>query len=175
MTPGRGIFFGKTNSKEIVIYTDAEHGRDPENRRSSGGYFTFVWGNLIIWRSKKQSVVSRSSAEAELRAVANGVCEGMWITRVLQELRISTQFPIKMWCDSMAAIQMINNPIHHDRTKHVKIDRHFIKEKIESKIINLSHIRSSVQVADILTKPLDRGKFEFFRGKLGMLDIYSLA
>ena len=134
-----------------------------------------MWGNLVTWRSKKQTVVSPSSTEAELRAVNKGVCEGLWIMRLLKELGIQFEGPIQLWCDNKSSIEMVKNPIYHDRTKHVDIDRHFIKEKIEAGIMTLSHIRSANQIADILTKPLGRTKFEVFRGKLGMIDIYSPA
>ena len=80
----------------------------------------------MTWRSKKQSVVSRSSAESEFRALALGICEGMWILRLLRELRIETDSPIQMYCDNQAAISIAKNPVHHDRTKHIEIDRHFI-------------------------------------------------
>jgi hypothetical protein len=175
LNPGRGIFFKKSITRNIEIYTDADHARDRETRKSTSGYCTYVWGNLVTWRSKKQTVVSTSSAEAELRAVEKGVCEGIWVMRLLKELGIQHDGPMQLWCDNKASIEMVKNPVYHDRTKHVEIDRHFIKEKIEAGIMTLSHIRSADQIADIFTKPLGRTKFEGFRGKLGMIDIYSPA
>ena len=76
-SPGKGLFFRKNASREVKIFTDADWAGAKEDRKSTTGYCTFVWGNLVTWRSKKQSVVSRSSAEAELRAVAQGICEGL--------------------------------------------------------------------------------------------------
>ncbi|KAK4260610.1 hypothetical protein QN277_003703 [Acacia crassicarpa] len=175
LNPGRGILFKKGTARNIEIYTDADHARDRETRRSTSGYCTYVWGNLVTWRSKKQTVVSPSSTEAELRAVNKGVCEGLWIMRLLKEIGIQFEGPIQLWCDNKSSIEMVKNPVYHDRTKHVDIDRHFIKEKIEAGTMTLSHIRSANQIADILTKPLGRAKFEVFRSKLGMIDIYSPA
>lgn len=103
-----------------------------KDRRSTSGYCTYIWGNLVAWRSKKQSVVARSSVEAEFRAIALGICEGLWLKRVMEELKISTEFPMKMFCDNQATISISHNPVHHDRTKHVEIDQHFIKEKVEN-------------------------------------------
>ncbi|RVW94806.1 Retrovirus-related Pol polyprotein from transposon RE1 [Vitis vinifera] len=97
------------------------------------GYCSFVWGNLVTWRSKKQSVVARSSAEAEFRAMAQGICEGIWLNRLLEELRVPLKHPMVLYCDNQVAISIAKNPVHHDRTKHVEIDRHFIKEKIEGR------------------------------------------
>ena len=73
--PGRGLLFSKSSEQEVVGYTDADWAGDQTNRRSTSGYFTFVGGNLVTWRSKKQKVVARSSAEAEYKGMAHGVCE----------------------------------------------------------------------------------------------------
>ncbi|PON73769.1 hypothetical protein PanWU01x14_056570, partial [Parasponia andersonii] len=112
---------------------------------------------------------------AEFRAAAQAICEGMWIKRVLNELRITSLDPIRILCDNEAAIRIAKNPVHHDRTKHVEIDRHFIKEKIESRILQMAYTPTQLQVADVLTKALPRIKFEELISKLGMIDIYSPA
>ncbi|KAF5456016.1 hypothetical protein F2P56_025533 [Juglans regia] len=125
LTPGRGLFFEKNQRRDIEVFSDADWAGSVQDRRSTSGYCTFVWGNLVTWRSKKQSVVSRSSAEAEFRAMAH-------------------------------AISIAKNPVHHDRTKHVEIDRHFIKEKIEEGIIKMLYVPTCLQTADILTKALSR-------------------
>ena len=130
---------------------------------------------MTTWRSKKQAVVARSSAEAEFRAMAHGICEGIWVKRVLVELKIPSEGSIQLLCDSQSAISFAKNPVHHDRTKHVEIDRHFIREKIEGKIIKPVYIPSNLQTADILTKALPRAHFEDLSCKLGMLNIYNPA
>ncbi|KAL6327261.1 hypothetical protein AAG906_017818 [Vitis piasezkii] len=130
-------------------------------------------GNLVTWRSKKQSVVARSSAEAEYRALAQGICEGIWIKRVLSELGQTCSSPILMMCDNQAAISIAKNPVHHDRTKHVEIDRHFITEKVTSETVKLNYVPTKHQTADILTKALPRPNFEDLTCKLGLYDIYS--
>ena len=90
------------------------------DRRSTSRWCTFVGGNLVTWRSKKQSVVARSSAEAEYGAIALGICEILWLKRLLGELKITTKGPMKMYCDNKAAINISNNLIQHDRTKILK-------------------------------------------------------
>ncbi|KAK4270798.1 hypothetical protein QN277_019568 [Acacia crassicarpa] len=174
-TPGLGLFFGKGDSRNIELFTDADWGGSKIDRRSTTGYCTYVWGNLVTWRSKKQPVVSRSSAESEYRALSLGVCEGMWVMRLLKEIKAEQEGPIKVWCDNMSTIRIANNPIHRDRMKHVEIDRHFIREKLEAKVMDLSYIPSEKQAADIMTKSLTQGKFEGLRSKLGMINIYSPA
>jgi hypothetical protein len=171
--PGKGLFFKKTSERNVSIFTDADWAGSVTDRRSTSGYCTYVWGNLVTWRSKKQGVVARSSAEAEFRAMAQGICEGLWIHRVLEELKMKIELPLKLYSDSKAAISIAHNPVQHDRTKHIEIDRHFIKEKLDAEIICLPFVTSSQQTADILTKSLARPAFEHLIGKLGMIDIYA--
>ncbi|RVW17578.1 Retrovirus-related Pol polyprotein from transposon RE1 [Vitis vinifera] len=172
-SPGRGLFFKKSDSKKVEIYTDADWAGAADDRRSTTGYCTYVWGNLVTWRSKKQSVVTRSSAEAEFRAVAQGMCEGLWLKKLLEELCITIELPIKLYCDNKAAISIFHNPVQHDRTKHIEMDRHFIKEKIEKGIICMTYIPTREQLANIFTKGLQKSSFEDFIGKLDMINIYD--
>ena len=143
-SPGRGLYFKKSDRRDIEIFTDADWAGDLTDRKSTSGYCTYVWGNLVTWRSKKQSVVARSSAEAEYRAVALGICEGIWLTRVLKELQQKVTRPITLHCDNMAAINISLNPVQHDRTKHVEIDKHFIRDRINKGVVQLQHIASRV-------------------------------
>lgn len=78
----------------------------------------------------------------------------MWITRLLSDIKVEESYPVELFCDNQAAVSISKNPVHHDRTKHVEVDRHFIVEKIENGIINLSYIPTQLQVANILTKAL---------------------
>ncbi|RVW54333.1 Retrovirus-related Pol polyprotein from transposon RE1 [Vitis vinifera] len=142
-------------------------------RRSTSGYFTFVSGNLVTWKSKKQNVVARSSAEAEFRGMTLGLCEALWLRLFLQDLGYLSRQPIRLFCDNKAACDIAHNPVQHDRTKHVEVDRFFIKEKLDDKIVELPKIRSEDQLADILTKVVSRQVFSKFLDKLGMCDIYA--
>ncbi|RVX23020.1 Retrovirus-related Pol polyprotein from transposon RE1 [Vitis vinifera] len=116
MTPGRGLLYKKNDTREVEVFLDADWAGDVSNRRSTSGYSSYVWVNLVTWRSKKQSVVSRSSAEAAFRSLALGIYEGIWMQKLLNELGISTEKPIKMFYDNQAAISIAKNPVHHDRT-----------------------------------------------------------
>ncbi|RZB86491.1 Exocyst complex component EXO70B1 [Glycine soja] len=122
------------------------------DRKSTSGYLTFVGGNLVSWRSKKQKVVALSSVEAEFRGMTKGVRELLWLKRLVEEVICSTQDTMDLFCDNKAAIAIAHNPVQHDRTKHVEGDTHFIKEKLEDKIIQFPFVKSEDQLTDILTK-----------------------
>ena len=156
----------------MEAFTDADWVSSVDDRRSTSSYCTFLWGNLIMWRSKKQVVVRRSSAETKFRALALRICELSWMKSLMSELRMPLMIPMKLYYDNKPAISIAHNAVHHDRIKHVEIDRHFIKEKIEVGLINWSHVSSSNQVADILTKGLTGHQFKEFTSKMGMKDIY---
>ena len=128
---------------------------------------------MVTWRSKKQSVVARSSAEAEYRAMAQGVCELLWLQKLLEELRLSEKKKLSLYCDNKAAISIARNPVQHDRTKHVEIDRHFIKEKVTGGVLSLFHVSSEKQLADVFTKGLNKRTFHTLLCKLGMCDIFA--
>ncbi|RVX09853.1 Retrovirus-related Pol polyprotein from transposon RE1 [Vitis vinifera] len=130
-------------------------------------------GNLVTWKSKKQNVVACSSAEAEFRGMTLGLCEALWLRLLLQELGYLSRQPIRLFYDNKAACDIAHNPVQHDRTKHVEVDRFFIKEKLDDKIVELPKIRSEDQLADILTKVVSSQVFSKFLDKLGMCDIYA--
>lgn len=130
-------------------------------------------GNLVTWRSKKQGVIARSSVKAEIRAMAQEICEGMWILKVLKGLKIVVELLLKLYCDNKATISIAHNPVQHHRTKHIEIDHHFIKEKIDSSTLCLPFVSSNQHTADILTKSLERTTFENLIRKLDMIDIYA--
>ena len=160
-TPGKGLIFRKTNKKTIEACTDSNWAGSVVDRKSTSSYCcSFVWGNLVTWRSKKQSVVARSNVEAEYRAMSLGTCEEIWLQKVLYDLHQECETPLKLFCDNKVSISIANNLVLHDRTKHVEIDWHFIKVRLDSGSICISYIPSSHQVADILTKGLLRPNFE---------------
>ena len=172
-TPGKGILFSNHGNLKVEGYTDADWAGSRNDRRSTSGSFTFVWGNLVTWRSKKQQVVARSSAEAEFRGMALGVCELLWIRNVLSDLGFEPRETMTLYCDNTSAIAIAHNPVQHDRTKHVEIDRHFIKEKLEAGIISFPFVRSEFQLADVLTKGVASKVFNESLFKLGMCDIHA--
>ena len=103
---------------------------------------------MVTWRSKKHNVVARSSAESEFRAIAQGLCKLLWLNIILDDLRIKWGGPMKLYCDNKSTMNIAHNPIQHDKTKHIEIDKHFIKEKLEEGVLCMSYVPSEHQLAD---------------------------
>ncbi|KAH9667511.1 retrovirus-related pol polyprotein from transposon RE1 [Citrus sinensis] len=157
------------NTPISLAFSDVDWATDPDDQKSTGGYCVFLGNNIISWSSKKQTIVSRSSAESEYRALASATSEILWLTYLLQELRIQpTQSPV-LYCDNQSAEALASNPKYHSRTKHIELDLHFIREHIAQKQLIVSHVSSSKELADILTKPLSFDQFAYLRTKLNVL------
>ena len=116
------MFFIRNNHLHIEAYTDSSYGGSVIDKRSTSGYCAFIGGNLITWRSKKQIVISISSAKTEFCAIAQGVCELLWIKIILTELKLASSESVRLYCDNKVTINIAHNSVQHDTTKHVKID-----------------------------------------------------
>jgi len=169
----RGLMFSKNGHLDIEGYTNADWAGNLFDRKSTSSYFTFVGGNLVTRRSKKQKVVALLSAEAEFRGMAKGLCELLWIRRLLSEIGFTPKSGMNLYCDNKAAIAISQNPIHDDRTKHIEIDRHFIKQNLEEGVICFPFVRSEDQFADVLTKVVSNKNFCDSLNKLGIEDIFA--
>jgi hypothetical protein len=125
-TPDYGLLLRRSSSSDLVVYTDADWAGCPDTRRSTSDYAVFLGDNLVSWSAKRQTVVSRSSAEAEYRVVANGVAEATWLRQLLHELQTLPSRCTLVYCDNISAVYLSTNPVQHQHTKHVEIDLHFV-------------------------------------------------
>ena len=128
-TARQGLFFRWEGGLSLEVYTDSDWARSVTDRRSTSGYCTFLGGSLITWRSKKQ--VSLSSAEAELRALKRGVSECRWLKHLLEDIGVYNAAGISLHCDNQSALAIAKNPVQHDRTKHMALNRHYLAENID--------------------------------------------
>ncbi|KAJ9564855.1 LOW QUALITY PROTEIN: hypothetical protein OSB04_000821 [Centaurea solstitialis] len=173
--PGLGILYQNHGHHVIEGFTDADYDGDPTSRRSTTGYCVFVGRNLVSWKSKKQNVVSRSSAESEYRAMAQTTCELIWLRNLLGELGFAQSKPMNLYCDNEVAIHIANNPVFHERTKHIEVDCHFTREKLEDGTISTPFVRTGSQLVVVFTKALPVSRVSSICNKLGMFNIYAPA
>lgn len=169
-TADQGIMLQSNCNMQITAYCDADWSSCPATRRSLSAYVVFLGDSLVSWKTKKQRTVSRSSAEAEYRAMADTTCELKWLKRLLGMLGFSHNIPIRMHCDSKFAIHITTNLVFHERTKHVENDCHTTRDAVKAKLLSLEHISTKEQPADLLTKALPTPTFQYLLFKLGIRD-----
>nr|GEW49925.1 ribonuclease H-like domain-containing protein [Tanacetum cinerariifolium] len=145
----------------IVGYTDADWAGCPSTRRFTSGYCVFLGDNLLSWSSKGQHTISRSSAEVEYRGTA-------WLRNLLRELHSPLSTATLVYCDNVTAVYLSANPVQHQRTKHIKIDIHFVRDMVQTGHIRVLHVPSRYQYADIFTKGLLTALFEDFCSSLSV-------
>lgn len=162
------LIYEKNNSQQILTgYVDADWGGDEIDRKCTTGYVFKLYKNTISWNSKRQHSVATSSTEAEYMALFEGVKEACRIRSILTNMKLELE-PTTIYEDNNGCIAIANNPTDHKRTKHIDIKYHFIREKIQQKIITVKYLSTGEQQADKLTKPLSAVKFGLNRDKVGL-------
>ncbi|XP_026377896.1 uncharacterized protein LOC113272240 [Papaver somniferum] len=172
-TIGLGITLRKGDLQNLRAYTDSDWAGCPDTRRSTSGYAVFLGSNLISWSSKKHPTVSKSSAEAEYKCLSVASAELKWLSSLLTELHIPLQCSAKLYCDNTSALALASNPIFHARTKHIKLQYHSFRELVEDGFIQLHHVASEDQLADLFTKGLCHPTFSRLLLQLGYSSVLS--
>ena len=167
-TSSQGILLKASDKLLLQAFSDSDWGACIDTRRSITGYILLLGNSPISWKSKKQSTISRSSAEAEYRAMSSAAAEVTWIVRLLEELGVDKLKPVTLHCDNQSALFIAKNPVFHERTKHIELDCHFTREKVLEGLLQLTYLPTRNQLADVLTKALPSAQFHTLLTKLGM-------
>ncbi|CAM8963152.1 unnamed protein product [Rhodiola kirilowii] len=166
--PAQGIFFSASSNLYLRGFCDADWASCPLTRRSVTGYCMLLGTSVISWKTRKQIVVSRSSAESEYRSMAAACSEIAWLIRLLADMNVPITNPVPLYCDNQSAIHLARNPVFHERTKHVKIDCHFVRQFVNSQTITPTAIPTAEQPADLFTKALSHDHLLYLSSKLGV-------
>ena len=171
--PGQGILLRAGSDLKLTAWCDSDYATCPETSRSLTAWFIQLAGSPISWKTQKQDTVSRSSTEAEHKAMGDTVSELLWLRELLTTLGVDCSSTIPLYCDNMSAIHLSKNPVYHERTKHVAKEYHFIRDEIVRGVVYPRHVPTTHQLADILTKALGRREFNDFLFKLGICDLHT--
>jgi histone deacetylase 1/2 len=135
-----GLKIRKSNSMLVSGFSDSDWAGSLDDRRSTGGFAIFLGSNLISWSARKQATVSRSSTEAEYKAIANATAEIMWIQILLKEIGVHAPPAARLWCDNLGAKYLSSNPVFHARTKHIEVDYHFVRERVLRNLLQIDFV-----------------------------------
>ncbi|XP_056690301.1 uncharacterized mitochondrial protein AtMg00810-like [Spinacia oleracea] len=172
-TAGQGILLKALDSISLQAFSDSDWASCPDSRRSITGYVLLLGGSPVSWKSKKQNTVSKSSAEAEYRAMAAASAEVTWLVNLLEDMGVINLKPISLHCDNQSALHIARNPVFHERTKHIEIDCHFTRDKVLEGLLHLAYLPTENQLADVFTKPLSSAQFQQLLSKIGTCDVPS--
>ena len=158
--------FSKTNSElQLVGYSDADWASSVEDRRSTTGYYFQLnsEGPAISWKSRKQQTVALSTCEAEYMALCETSQEALYLSCVFRDLSGNVnESPTQIYGDNQGSLDLVRNPVKHNKSKHIDIKYHFIRDLCTTNKINLSHVRTDDNIADIMTKSLPKCKLDKF-------------
>ena len=160
-------------SSKITLHgsADSDFASDIDTRKSVSGYAFFIGQGAISWSSKKQATVATSSCEAEYISACHAAKEGIWLQNLLNLLGYEQEKPTSMQSDNMGTITIIKDPSFHARSKHIDIQHHYVRERVESKELEFIYTPTSDTIADVLTKPLSRPAHEKLTKMLGIHSI----
>nr|GEV07465.1 retrovirus-related Pol polyprotein from transposon TNT 1-94 [Tanacetum cinerariifolium] len=171
-SPGQGILLKSKCDLQLRGWYDADWACFPLTRRSLTGWLVYLGDSPVSWKTKKQHTVLRSSAEVEYRFMVLTTGELKWLKGILKSLGIDHPQQMLLYCDSQAAMHISRNSVFHERTKHIEVDFHYIRDEIVCRNLDARHVPTKEQVAYFFTKALDKVQFDYLLCKLGVQNFY---
>ena len=162
-----GLWYPKDSGFNLTAFSDADHAGDQVTAKSTSGGAQFLGEKLVSWSSKKQDCTALSTAEAEYVSLSACCAQVLWMRTQLTDYGFTFD-RIPMYCDSKSAIAISCNPVHHSKTKHIKVRYHFIKEHVEEGTVELFFVKTDYQLADLFTKALPKERFDYLVRRIGM-------
>ena len=156
---------------ELTGFSDADFAGDLDNRRSTTGWAFLVNGTAVSWRSKRQTCVALSTTEAEYISASSATQEAVSCRRVLGQCGYQQSGPTRLYDDNQSAIRIVKNPEFHERTKHIDVKYHYIRDQYQRKEISVHYVNTKEQIADIFTKPLAAADHQKFKYALGVIEV----
>ncbi|KAK6131183.1 hypothetical protein DH2020_035070 [Rehmannia glutinosa] len=173
--PSQGLFYPAHSDFSLVAYSDADWASSGDTRRYLTGFYIFFGGGLVSRKTTKQHTVSRSSVEAEYSALGATVCELKWLSYIAVDLAVPISHHIPLYCDNQAALHIVVNPVFQERTKHLEIDCHLVRDQFKAGFISPHKVPSHSQLADLFTNALGVGLFGSLVSKLGLRDFLHVT
>jgi hypothetical protein len=169
-TVSLGLFYSESSEFKLKGYSDSDWCGDVDDRKSTSGFVFYLGDTAFTWVSKKQPIVTLSTCEAEYVAASWCVCHAIWLRNLLCELGLPQSDATKIRVDNKSAIELAKNPVHHERSKHIDVRFHFIREHVKKGDVQMDHVATRDQAADIFTKALPTELFNHGKTLLGMME-----
>jgi hypothetical protein len=170
-----GLFYGYSNNLELMDYSDSDSARDIDDRKSTTSFVFYMEDTTFTWSSKKQSIVTLSTCEAEYIATTSCVCNSIWLRRILKELWMPQEKHIEIYVDNSSVIALAKNPVFYDRSKYIDTRFHYLWDCIANKKVEVKYVKTQDKVTDIFIKPLTYDVFIKIRDVLGVIKKLSLG
>jgi len=154
----------------FTAYSDADYAGDVSTRRSTSGVVCLHMGGPVSWSSQRQKSVALSTTEAEFIAASEAAKEIVWLSRLFSEISVLTSIPV-LKIDNMSAVKLVKNPAFHKRSKHIEVRYYFVREKYDEGQLVVEHVPGDEQIADIMTKPLQKCRYQVLRDMMGVMDL----
>ena len=161
-TKDRGLLYRHGITEQLAGYTDVDLARDATDRQSTSSFIFSLGSAAIAWSRKKQPKAAMSTTKGEYRGATIATCEAIWLKRLLQGLHFEVPNLILIYCNNSSSMELAKNPVFHARTKHIEVNCHFVRERVQSGEVELWYVHTNQLVVDIFTKVLGTDKLQHF-------------